>query len=88
MHVPREKIIVTQLTLDELEALRLCDLLYLEQNAAASKMNVHRSTVSRILKSARGKIANALVHHHSIRIEGGCCQLVQPARLKRKYGKS
>ena len=73
LHVPRKDIIVTQVTLDELEALRLCDLLYLEQNAAAKKMKVHRSTVSRILASARRKIANALVHNHGIKIEGGCC---------------
>jgi len=67
--------VVTQLTLDELEALRLCDLLYLEQDAAAKKMKVHRSTVSRILKAARKKVANALTHNHGIRIEGGCCQV-------------
>jgi len=66
--------VVTKLTLDELEAIRLCDLLYLEQNAAAKKMKVHRSTVSRILASARKKIANALVHNHGIKIEGGCCK--------------
>ncbi|MFH0984916.1 MAG: DUF134 domain-containing protein [Candidatus Omnitrophota bacterium] len=77
LHVPRKDIVVTKITLDELEALRLCDGMRLEQNAAARKMKVHRSTVSRILTSARKKIANALVHHHGIKIEGGCCQ---PAR--------
>lgn len=73
LHVPREKIQVTTITLDELEALRLCDLEYLEQNAAARRMKVHRSTVSRILTAARRKVAQALVHHHGIRIEGGTC---------------
>jgi uncharacterized protein len=71
LHVPRKEIIVTQVTLDELEALRLCDLLYLEQDAAAKKMKVHRSTVSRILASARKKVANALLHNHGIKIQGG-----------------
>jgi len=67
---------VTKITLDELEALRLCDGMRLEQDAAAIKMKVHRSTVSRILAAARKKIADALVHHHGIKIEGGCCQNV------------
>ena len=74
VHVPRKDIVVTQITMDELEALRLCDLLCLEQDAAAGKMKVHRSTVSRILASARKKVANALVHNHGIKIEGGCCR--------------
>jgi len=67
---------VTKITLDELEALRLCDGMRLEQDAAAIKMKVHRSTVSRILAAARKKIADALVHHHGIKIEGGCRQNV------------
>lgn len=76
VHVPRAKIRVTTVTLDELEALRLCDLEYLEQAAAAKRMKVHRSTVSRILTSARKKVAGALVNHHGIRIQGGCCRTV------------
>ena len=74
VHVPRKDIIVTKITLDELEALWLCDSLNLEQDAVAKKMKVHRSTVSRILTAARKKVANALVHHHGIKIEGGCCE--------------
>jgi len=74
VHISQKDITVTKITLDELEALWLCDGLRLEQNAAARKMQVHRSTVSRILTVARRKIANALVHHHGIKIEGGCCR--------------
>ncbi|MBU9888983.1 MAG: DUF134 domain-containing protein [Candidatus Omnitrophica bacterium] len=73
VHVPRKNIIVTKITLDELEALHLCDGMRLEQDVAARKMNVHRSTVSRILTAARKKVANALAHHHGIKIEGGTC---------------
>ncbi len=75
LYVPREKVRVVDLTLDELEALRLCDLLYLEQNAAARRMQVHRSTVSRILTCAHGKVAKALVHNCGIRIKGGCFKI-------------
>ena len=63
------------LTLDEFEAVRLCDLEGYEQDEIAKQMKVHRSTVSRILKSARTKIADALVNIKSLKIEGGCCKI-------------
>lgn len=62
-------------TLDEFEAFRLCDLEGYEQDRAAKMMKVHRSTVSRILASARTKIADALVNIKTIKIEGGCCKI-------------
>jgi len=62
-------------TLDEFEALRLCDYEQLDQKKAAVKMRVHRSTVSRILTTARKKVADALVNIKAIRIEGGCCNV-------------
>ncbi|MFA7254509.1 MAG: DUF134 domain-containing protein [Candidatus Omnitrophota bacterium] len=62
------------LTLDEFEALRLFDLQKLDQHAIAIKMKVHRSTVSRILTSARSKISDALVNLKAIKVEGGCCK--------------
>lgn len=63
------------LSLDEFEALRLCDLQKLDQHAIANKMKVHRSTISRILASARTKVADALVNLKAIKIEGGCCEI-------------
>ena len=80
VHVPQKDITVTKITLDELEALWLCDGRRLEQDATAQEMKVHRSTVSRILTAARKKVANALVHHHGIKIEGGCCQATQRSK--------
>ena len=77
LHVPRKDIVVTQLTLDELEALRLCDGMRLEQQNAAKRMKVHRATISRILIAARQKIANALVNQHGIKIEGGCFKMTK-----------
>ena len=53
---------VVQLNLDELEALRLCDLLGLDQEAAGERMGVSRGTVQRLLSSARAKVADALVN--------------------------
>ena len=69
-----EKLQGVVLTLDEFEALRLCDLQKLDQHAIAHKMKVHRSTISRILTSARAKVSDALVNLKAIKIEGGCCK--------------
>ena len=64
------------LTLDEFESVRLIDLENLEQEQVAKKMKVHRSTVSRIVSSAHKKIADALVNIKAIKIEGGCCKVL------------
>lgn len=72
---PAKELEGIDLTLDELEAIRLCDYESHEQDKVARMMKVHRSTVSRILTSARKKIADALVNIKAIRIEGGCCKI-------------
>lgn len=61
----------TQLTLDELEALRLVDFAGEEQTAAAKKMKVSQSTLQRILAQARRKVAGALVEGQAIELKGG-----------------
>jgi len=63
------------LTLDEFEAIRLADLGELKQIDAASRMRVSRPTFSRIVASARKKVADGLVNIKVIRIEGGCCKV-------------
>ncbi len=59
------------LSLEEVEAIRLKDLEGLEQEEGAQSMKVSRPTFQRILASARQKMADALLHGKSIRIEGG-----------------
>ena len=59
------------LTLDEVEALRLADLIGLYQKQAAMRMNISRQTFSRIVEQARRKVANALTHGKALRLEGG-----------------
>ena len=44
------------LAADELEAMRLCDLLGLTQAEAGERMGVSRATVQRTVKSARAKV--------------------------------
>ncbi len=60
-----------QLLVEEAEAVRLKDLEGLEQEECAVKMNISRSTFSRLLDSARQKVADALLNGKAIRIKGG-----------------
>mgnify|MGYP001110134619 CR=1 FL=1 len=69
--IPRRDLEETALSLDELEAVRLADLNGLYQEEAAPKMDISRSAFARILESARRKIADALIHGKSLRMEGG-----------------
>jgi len=69
--VPLREIEEVLMTLDEFEALRLADLDGLYQEEAAGRMNVSRPTFSRIVDSARRKVADALVHGKALRMEGG-----------------
>jgi len=59
------------LKVEELEALRLKDLLRLEQEECAQHMQVSRPTFQRVLNDARYKLAWALINGNAIRIEGG-----------------
>jgi len=64
------------LTLDEFEAIRLKDLLGYDQEECAKMMNISQPTFHRIIKSARKKIADALVNSKLIRIQGGNYEMV------------
>lgn len=59
------------LKVEELEAVRLKDLLGWEQEECAARMQVSRPTFQRILIEGRAKIADALVNGKAILIEGG-----------------
>jgi predicted DNA-binding protein (UPF0251 family) len=60
-----------QLTIEEVEAIRLKDIEGLEQQQCAEKMQVSRATFQRVLGSARKKVAEALMNGKAIKIEGG-----------------
>ena len=68
---PMEELEKVILSLDEYEALRLADFEELYQEIAAEKMNVSRQTFGNIVKSARKKVAEALITGKAILIEGG-----------------
>ena len=66
--VPLAMLEEVDLSIDELEALRLCDFKNLEQTKAARKMKISQSTLQRILTSARQKVAQALIEGKAIKI--------------------
>jgi len=74
------------ISVDELEAVRLKDLLQLDQEIAAKKMNISQPTFHRLVTSARKKIADAIINGKAIRIEGGNFKMVElPKRKFRCY---
>jgi len=76
------------LTMDELEALRLKDLMGLGQEEAARKMKISQPTFNRLISSARKKVADALVNGKAIKIEGGTYKMVRPrARMGQGRGR-
>jgi uncharacterized protein len=65
------------LTIEELETVRLCDLEGLDQDEAAERMNISRGTFQRVLYNSRKKIAEALCTGKSIVIGGGNYELAK-----------
>ncbi|MDY7018269.1 MAG: DUF134 domain-containing protein [Nitrospirota bacterium] len=68
--VPMSRLEEVRLGVDELEALRLCDMEGLYHDKAADLIGVSRQTLGRILEQARKKVIEALVHGKALRIEG------------------
>ncbi|MBN1190353.1 MAG: DUF134 domain-containing protein [Dehalococcoidales bacterium] len=73
--IPLSQLEEIELSIEEIESLRLKDLEDLEQEQCAEKMNISRTTFVRILDSARRKAAEALINGKAIRIEGGNYEL-------------
>lgn len=69
------------LKVEEMEAIRLKDLLGLEQVECASRMKISRPTFQRILAEARNKVATVLVEGKALRIEGGSFDYAGQVRI-------
>lgn len=69
-----------KITLEELEAIRLVDLLELQQQEAALYMGVSRKAFWNDLRSGRKKVASALVYGLGMTIEGGSYLLRESAQ--------
>ena len=75
--VPKRKLKMTTLSIDEFEAIRLADHLSMYQEEAAAKMGVSRQTFGRIIAEARGKVAKMLVYGQALVIDGGNVEISQ-----------
>ena len=71
MGIPASALQEVCLSLEEVESIRLKDLEELGQEECAQRMRISRPTFHRVLESARGKLADALVNGKAIQIEGG-----------------
>jgi predicted DNA-binding protein (UPF0251 family) len=69
--VPMINLEQVQLTVDELESLRLADFLGMSHENAGKQMGVSRATFGRIVEQARRAVADALIHGKAINVEGG-----------------
>lgn len=68
--IPMTDLALIRLGLDELEAMRLCDLDNYDQAEAGRRMRVSRGTVQRLLASGRRKVVTALLETAALVIEG------------------
>jgi len=67
--IPMSQLTQVRLGLDELEALRLCDVDGLDQEAAGARMGVSRGTIQRLLIAGRTKVVGALLDSSALIIE-------------------
>ncbi|OQB06182.1 MAG: hypothetical protein BWY21_01949 [Parcubacteria group bacterium ADurb.Bin216] len=67
--IPLSSLEEVSLTMEEVEALRLCDYGGMNQKEASGEMGISQSTIQRILVLARKKVVEAIVEGKAIRIE-------------------
>jgi len=76
--VPMIHLKESSLSFDELEAIRLMDSEGLDQTQAAKKMKISQSTLSRLLREGRKKLADAIIQGNAIKIQGGNFKMAMP----------
>ena len=66
--IPLRNLEVEEISVEELEVLRLKNVKGLDQNECAQKMNISQSTFQRVLSEAYRKISHALINGKAIKI--------------------
>jgi len=74
------------LLIDEYEAVRLADYEKMKHEEAALLMEISRQTFSRLIDSARKKIAKMIIEGKSLSIEGGNFQIRGNGYKNRNHG--
>jgi predicted DNA-binding protein (UPF0251 family) len=64
--IPMKEIDNIVLSLDQFEALRLCDYEKLDQEEAGRRMGISRGTVQRLLYSARKSVVEAILGNNAL----------------------
>jgi predicted DNA-binding protein (UPF0251 family) len=67
--IPLPELQRVHLGLDELEAMRLCDLEGYDQTEAGARMDVSRGTVQRLLARGRRKLVEAMIANRALVVE-------------------
>ena len=67
--IPMSQLERVQLANDEFEALRLVDLLKMQQQEAAIEMGVSRQTLANVLKSGRFKVMDCLTQGKALMMQ-------------------
>lgn len=81
--VPSTELEKIELTLDELEAIRLADYEGLDHEEAAELMGISRPTFSRLVEKARRKVSEMFIEGKEIVVEGGSVEFVRRHRCRR-----
>ena len=79
--IPVRNLEIVEISINDLEAMRLCDMIGIGQVEAARRMGVSRRTFWLHLKAARRKIIDALLNGKAIMIDGGRYVLDDGGRL-------
>ena len=64
--IPMKSIDTTIISLDQFEAMRLCDLERMDQEKAGEKMEVSRGTIQRLHYDGRKQIVEAMLRENAI----------------------
>lgn len=75
--IPMPQLEVLSLGVDELEALRLCDVEGMHQVLAGEQMGVSRGTVQRLLKNGRATLVRAVVEGAALMVRGGAEEIME-----------
>ncbi len=62
---------IVELTVDELETVRLIDYKGLTQQECAKQMQVARTTITSVYESARYKISDSILKNKELKVQGG-----------------
>ncbi len=84
--VPARNMNPVSLSVDEYEAVRLADYAKLEHQEAAECMHISRSTFTRLVEKARGRIATAIIEGRSLIVRGGNVEFERTIRRCRHCG--